>query len=148
MRRGLEALSRDRGHMCEDWRVARETVPSYCRFCFNACAMLVDLEDGRPVAVRGDKSNTIYQGYFCVKGQQLIAAQRHPERLLCSQKRGADGAFAPIPSAQAFDEIARQLVRIRERHGPRAIVIRCDTRRLNRSCSDRSWRLPPGPDRR
>ncbi|TMA34095.1 MAG: molybdopterin dinucleotide-binding protein [Deltaproteobacteria bacterium] len=103
--------------------MARETVPSYCRFCFNACAMLVDLEDGRPVAVRGDKSNPIYQGYFCVKGQQLIAAQRHPERLLCSQKRGADGAFAPIPSAQAFDEIARQLVRIRERHGPRAIAL-------------------------
>ncbi|HKA16113.1 MAG TPA: molybdopterin-dependent oxidoreductase [Myxococcota bacterium] len=101
----------------------RETIPSYCRFCFNACAMLVDLEDGRPVAVRGDKSNPIYQGYFCVKGQQLIAAQRHPERLLHSHKRGPDGAFATIPSARAFDEIAQQLARIRDRHGPRAIAL-------------------------
>ena len=103
--------------------VNRETRPSFCRFCFNACAMLVDLEDGRPVAVRGDKSNPIYQGYFCVKGQQLIEAQRHPERLLHSQKRGADGAFAPIASARAFDEIAQQLAQIRERHGPRAIAL-------------------------
>ncbi|MGH7338478.1 MAG: molybdopterin-containing oxidoreductase family protein, partial [Myxococcota bacterium] len=85
--------------------------------------MLVDLEDGRPVAVRGDKSNPIYQGYFCVKGQQLIEAQRHPERLLHSQKRGPDGAFAPIASARAFDEIAQKLGQIRERHGPRAIAL-------------------------
>ena len=85
--------------------------------------MLVDLEDGRPVAVRGDKSNPIYRGYFCVKGQQLIEVQRHPERLLHSQKRGADGAFAPIASARAFDEIAQKLAQIRERHGARSIAL-------------------------
>src|SRR5258706_6132869 len=85
--------------------------------------MLVDLEDGRPVAVRGDKSNPVYRGYFCVKGQQLIEAQRHPQRLLHSHKRLADGGFAPIGSAQAFDEIAQKLAQIRERHGPRAIAL-------------------------
>jgi anaerobic selenocysteine-containing dehydrogenase len=103
--------------------VTRETRPSYCRFCFNACAMLVDLEDGQPVAVRGDKSNPVYQGYFCVKGQQLIAAQRHPERLLHSLARGADGTLAPIASALAFDAIAQRLTQIRDRYGPRAIAL-------------------------
>ncbi len=101
----------------------RETRPSYCRFCFNACAMLVDFEDGRPVAVRGDKSNPIYRGYFCVKGQQLLEAWRHPERLLHSQKRGEDGVHRPISSARALDEIAERLAAIRERHGPRAIAL-------------------------
>jgi anaerobic selenocysteine-containing dehydrogenase len=85
--------------------------------------MLVDLEDGQPVVVRGDKSNPVYQGYFCVKGQQLIAAQRHPERLLHSLARGADGTFAPIASARAFDAIAQKLTQIRDRHGPRAIAL-------------------------
>jgi anaerobic selenocysteine-containing dehydrogenase len=103
--------------------MTRETRPSFCRFCFNACAMLVDLEDGRPVAVRGDRHNPIYQGYFCVKGQQLLEALRHPERLLHSQKRGADGGFAPIPSARAFDEIAQKLAQLRDRHGPRSIAL-------------------------
>jgi anaerobic selenocysteine-containing dehydrogenase len=103
--------------------MARETRPSICRFCFNACAMLVDLEDGLPVAVRGDKSNPIYQGYFCVKGQQLLDAQRHPQRLLHSQKRGSDGVFRPIAAASAFDEIAQKLAQIRDRHGPRAIAL-------------------------
>ena len=101
----------------------RETRPSYCRFCFNACAMLVDFEGGEPVAVRGDRANPIYQGYFCVKGQQLLEARRHPERLLHSQKRAADGTFEPIASARAFDEIAEHLARIRETHGPRAIAL-------------------------
>ena len=103
--------------------MTRETRPSYCRFCFNACAMLVDLEDGRPVAVRGDKANPVYQGYFCVKGQQLIAAQQHPDRLLHSLERRADGSFTQISSQRAFDAIARKLAQIRERHGPRAIAL-------------------------
>ena len=70
-----------------------ETRPSYCRFCFNACAMLVDVDtvSGRAISVRGDKSNPVYQGYFCVKGQQLIAAQQHSERLLHSVKRSPSG---------------------------------------------------------
>ncbi|MEM7410217.1 MAG: molybdopterin-dependent oxidoreductase [Myxococcota bacterium] len=103
--------------------MARETRPSYCRFCFNACAMLVDFEDGEPVAVRGDRENPVYQGYFCVKGQQLLEARRHPERLLHSQKRDAAGQHRPIPSTQAFDEIAERLARIRETYGPRSIAL-------------------------
>jgi len=109
--------------VCENAVVPRETRPSYCRFCFNACAMLVDLEDGRPVAVRGDRSNPVYRGYFCVKGQQLVEAWRHPGRLLHSQKRGPDGRHAAIASGRAIDEIAEQLAAIRDRHGPRAIAL-------------------------
>ena len=110
--------------LCDNVRqMPVETRPSYCRFCFNACAMLVDVEDGVPVAVRGDKSNPVYRGYFCVKGQQLVEAWRHPERLLHSQKRGPDGRHAPIASATACDEIAQKLAEIRERHGPRAIAL-------------------------
>src|SRR4029453_1096968 len=74
-------------------------------------------------AVRGDKANPIYQGYFCVKGQQLIAAQRHPERLLHSQKRAADGSFAAIASARAFDASAQELAQTRDRYGPRAVAL-------------------------
>ena len=97
--------------------------PSICCFCFNACAMIVDFEDGEPVAVRGDKSNPIYQGYFCVKGQQLLEVRNHPERLLQSQKRGADGVYRPIPISQALDEISEKLSAIRDAHGPRAIAM-------------------------
>jgi len=90
--------------------------------CFNACAMLVDFEDGVPVAVRGDKQNPVYQGFFCVKGQQLLAARSHPERLLHSQKRRADGTYEAIASQRAFDEVAQRLGEIRAKYGPRSIA--------------------------
>ena len=100
-----------------------ETKPSYCRFCFNSCAMLVDLEDREPVAVRGDKSNPIYQGYFCIKGQQLLEARNHPKRLLHSQKRQPDGSYRPIPIGDALDEISERLAVLRDRYGPRSIAL-------------------------
>ncbi|MEZ4217247.1 MAG: molybdopterin-dependent oxidoreductase [Myxococcota bacterium] len=102
--------------------MATRTEPSYCRMCFNACAMLVDFEGDEPVAVRGDKENPVYQGFFCVKGQQLLHARSHPGRLLRSQKRRADGSFEAISSRQAFDEIAERLGELRAKYGPRSIA--------------------------
>jgi anaerobic selenocysteine-containing dehydrogenase len=100
----------------------RETRPSVCRFCHAGCAILVDVEDGRPVRVIGDKSNPMYRGFTCVKGRQLPQQHAHPERLLHSRKRMPDGSYQPISSQQAFDEIAERVMQIVERHGPRAVA--------------------------
>jgi anaerobic selenocysteine-containing dehydrogenase len=99
-----------------------ETRPSVCRFCHANCAILVDIEDGRPVRVVGDKTNPMYHGFTCVKGRQLPQQHAHPERLLHSQKRMPDGSYRPIPSQQAFDEIAEKISGIVARHGPRAVA--------------------------
>lgn len=72
--------------------------------------------------VRGNAADPIYQGFICVKGQQLLEARDHPERLLSSMKREADGAHRPIASQVAFDEIAEKLQAIREKYGSRAIA--------------------------
>jgi anaerobic selenocysteine-containing dehydrogenase len=99
-----------------------ETHPSVCRFCHANCAILVDIEDGRPVRVVGDKQNPMYHGFSCVKGRQLPEQHAHPERLLHSQKRMPDGSYRAIPSQQAFDEIAEKLRAIVAKHGPRAVA--------------------------
>ena len=39
------------------------THQSFCRMCHSACPILVDVEDGIPVKVAGDKSSEIYHGY-------------------------------------------------------------------------------------
>ena len=67
---------------------------SVCRFCHAHCAILVDVEDGRAVRVVGDKDDPLYAGFTCAKGRELPRAAREPEeRLLHSQKRGADGTL-------------------------------------------------------
>jgi len=99
-----------------------ETKPTICRFCFNACSVLVDFTDGRPTRVRGNADDPVYQGFICVKGQQLLEAREHADRLLTSMKRGEDGAHHAIASQAAFDEIAERLAAIRDEHGARAIA--------------------------
>jgi anaerobic selenocysteine-containing dehydrogenase len=100
-----------------------ETHPSICRFCHAHCPILVDIEDGRPLRVQGDRSNPIYHGYTCPKGRSLPEQHTHPERLLHSRKRRRDGSHEPIPSERAIDEIATRVQRILDEHGPRSVAI-------------------------
>jgi anaerobic selenocysteine-containing dehydrogenase len=109
---------------------AMTTHRTFCRFCHAICGIEVDVEDGRAVAVRGDKAHPISQGYLCEKGQALLEQHEAPERLRATQKRLPDGTFVPIPSAQAMDEIAARLAAIIARDGPQAIAVYSGTHGL------------------
>ena len=63
------------------------------------CPIVIGREDGRPVSILGDKHNPVYWGYSCIKGREMVNQLRHPDRLLASVRREADGRFTPIPSA-------------------------------------------------
>ena len=110
-----------------------ETRKSYCRVCHNYCALEVDVVDDRAVAVRGDASDPVYGGYTCIKGRQLPTLLQHPERILRPLRRGGDGAFEEISSAQALDEIAERVAAIVERHGPRSVATYCGTHAFQNS---------------
>jgi anaerobic selenocysteine-containing dehydrogenase len=99
-----------------------ETHASICRFCHAGCSILVDVDDGRPVRVVGDRDNPAYQGFTCEKGRQLPDQWAHPERLLHSMKREEDSSYAQIESERALDEIAERISGILERYGPRAVA--------------------------
>lgn len=96
---------------------------TFCRFCHAICGLEVDVEDGRAVAVRGDRAHPISQGYLCEKGKALLEQHEAADRLRATQKRLADGTFVPIPSAQAMDEIATRLAAMIARDGPQAIAV-------------------------
>ncbi len=96
---------------------------SLCRFCHAHCAVSVRVEDGRVAHVIGDKDDPLYAGFSCAKGREVPRQMAHPERLLRSQRRRADGTHEPIASAEAIREIAERLRRILERDGPRAVAM-------------------------
>jgi anaerobic selenocysteine-containing dehydrogenase len=102
--------------------LAIETKKSYCRICQGFCAIDVDVEDGRILAVRGDRDDPMTGGYTCIKGRQLPEQANHPERLRSSLKRLPDGSLVPISSERAMDEISERLSRIIDEHGPRAVA--------------------------
>jgi anaerobic selenocysteine-containing dehydrogenase len=94
---------------------------SFCRVCNTNCGILVETTAGRVTRVIGDPAHPVSAGYTCVKGRAQPELLAHPDRLLRSLKR-VGTAFEPIDVERAMDEIAEQLGRIRDQHGPRAIA--------------------------
>jgi anaerobic selenocysteine-containing dehydrogenase len=102
-----------------------------CSACHVACGLIVDVVDGRPGKIHGNKDNPVYHGYSCIKGRQLAAYAASPERLLQSMRRQPGGGYAAIGSARAAREIALQLRQIIDAHGPRAVAIYVGTHGYN-----------------
>ncbi|MEC7152374.1 MAG: molybdopterin-dependent oxidoreductase, partial [Actinomycetota bacterium] len=100
-----------------------ETKKTFCRICHAACPMEIDVEDGkRIVAVRGDRTDPLFEGYTCIKGRQLADQFHSPSRLRSPLKKTTAGTFEEIESEKALDEIAEQLQAITDRYGPRSVA--------------------------
>jgi anaerobic selenocysteine-containing dehydrogenase len=95
---------------------------SFCRICHAACAIDVEVVDGRAVKVHGVADDPLFEGYTCIKGRQLPDQIHHPARLRTPLRRTPDGRFEPVGSDVALDEVADALRRIIDEHGPRAVA--------------------------
>ena len=102
--------------------MTQTTHKTFCRFCHAYCAIEVDVENGKPIAVRGDTSDPIYGGYTCIKGRQLPEQFATPKRLRETLMRTQAGDFEPVDVDQAMDEISDKIQRIIAEHGPRSVA--------------------------
>jgi anaerobic selenocysteine-containing dehydrogenase len=112
--------------------MAAKTLRTFCRFCHASCAMLVDVEDDKVKAVRGDPDNLLFGGYTCVKGRQMPDMHNLPERIVRPLVR-KDGQFVETTTAQALADIAAQIKAIVAEHGPHAIALYCGTNAFQNS---------------
>src|SRR5215831_3055819 len=99
------------------------TKTSTCRLCTAMCPIVVTIEDGRAVAVHGDRDAPLFEGYTCPKGRALPEIHANPKRLLHSLRRRPDGTHEPIGSAAVVEEIADRLRDVVDRHGPNSVAI-------------------------
>jgi anaerobic selenocysteine-containing dehydrogenase len=99
------------------------TVPTICRLCPAHCGVLATVDNGRLTDVKGDPENPLFRGYTCPKGRALPELHNSADRLHHSQKRQADGSFAPIGIDTAMDEISSKLRAIIDKHGPRSVAV-------------------------
>ncbi|MBT4161313.1 MAG: molybdopterin-dependent oxidoreductase, partial [Gammaproteobacteria bacterium] len=98
------------------------THKTFCRFCHAYCAIEVDVEDGKPIAVRGDTEDPVYGGYTCLKGRELPEQYTTPARVKNSLKRKPNGDFDEIDTDQAMDEISAKIQQLIKDHGPRSVA--------------------------
>lgn len=93
-----------------------------CRFCGVGCGLLVRVDNGRAVAVKGDPASPVNRGLACAKGYYSIQALYGRDRITRAHLR-RNGALAPVPMAEALDEIAARLRDAIQRFGPDSVAL-------------------------
>jgi anaerobic selenocysteine-containing dehydrogenase len=94
-----------------------------CPFCEACCGLEVRLDDqGRVASVRGHEADVFSAGFMCPKGVAIKDLQDDPDRLRTPLIK-RNGVFEPASWDEAFDEIERRLVPLREKHGPHAVAV-------------------------
>ncbi|MEP0983949.1 molybdopterin-dependent oxidoreductase [Leptolyngbya sp. AS-A5] len=91
--------------------------PTACILCSRNCGLLVQVEAGHLVKIRGDQNHPISAGYLCQKAAQLNHYQNHANRLHHPLRRTPDGSFEPISWDTAIAEIADRLIELQDAHG-------------------------------
>jgi anaerobic selenocysteine-containing dehydrogenase len=100
-------------------------VPGACPLdCPDTCSWIVTVEDGRAVALQGNREHPYTRGALCEKVTHYLEHARRPDRLLSPRRRTGrkgEGRFAPITWDDAIGEIAARWQAIIAREGPQAI---------------------------
>jgi len=93
--------------------------------CPDTCAMLVTVEDGTAVNLRGDPEHPYTNGGLCVKVSRYIDRVYDPDRVLYPLRRTGSkgsGQFERITWEDAVEEIGSRFSSIVDEHGGEAIM--------------------------
>ncbi|MCZ6787708.1 MAG: molybdopterin oxidoreductase family protein, partial [Planctomycetota bacterium] len=77
--------------MAEESKIVRTVCP---RACYDACAVLAHVEDGRLVKVEGDPAHRTTRGVLCARADRYVESVYHKERVLTPLKRVGEGSQA------------------------------------------------------
>lgn len=94
---------------------------SVCRFCGTGCGVMLGVENGKAVAVKGDKENTINHGLLCVKGFYLHKVINAKGRLLHPMIR-KNGELVRATWEEAMTLVASKFQETIAQYGPDAVA--------------------------
>ena len=93
-----------------------------CRFCGVGCGLLVAIQDGRAVAVRGDPDSDVNRGLACVKGYYSVQALYGQDRITRAKVR-RNGQLVDVPIEEALDLVAEQLRQTVDEYGRDSVAM-------------------------
>ncbi len=93
-----------------------------CPLCEATCGLAVEVRDGAVARIRGDGDDVFSHGYICPKGSTLRQLHEDPDRIRRPMVR-RDGVHVEVSWEEAFAEIERRLLPIREQHGADAVAV-------------------------
>jgi len=102
--------------------IAPEWKKAPCRLCGVGCGLLVGVENGRAVAVKGDPDSSVSKGTACAKGYYSVQALYGRDRITRAKVR-RDGAMVEVPLTEALDLVARKLQETVRQHGKDSVAL-------------------------
>lgn len=93
-----------------------------CNLCGVGCGLLIGIEGGRAVAVKGDPDHPVNRGLACVKGYYGIQALYARDRLTRPLVRNGT-AMAPTTMTRALDLVADRIRETVQRSGPDSVAL-------------------------
>jgi anaerobic selenocysteine-containing dehydrogenase len=101
-------------------------VKSVCGLCLGNCGVLVTLEEGKAVGIKGDPESPTNQGDLCPIGRASLEYLYHPDRLTHPLKRTGrkgEGKWQRISWDEAFNLAAEALNKVKQKYGSEAVVM-------------------------
>lgn len=95
-------------------------VKTVCTHCAVGCGIVAEVENGVWLRQEVASDHPVSRGGHCCKGAGAIDMVTSEKRLKSPMKR-SNGKWKKISWQQALDEVAQQLLKIRERYGPDAV---------------------------
>lgn len=108
-----------------------KTVQAACPHdCPDACAVLIQVEDGKATKIQGDPGHPVTRGFLCAKVTKYLDRVYSPDRVLYPMKRvkpkGPEhfgpAAFERITWDEALNTISSRLQAISDEFGPESIL--------------------------
>jgi nitrate reductase NapA len=93
-----------------------------CRFCGVGCGILVGVENGKAVAVKGDPNSSVNKGLLCVKGYHQIMCIEAKDRLTHALVK-KNGVYVKTPINEALDLVASKMKQTIEDHGKDSVAM-------------------------
>jgi nitrate reductase (cytochrome) len=93
-----------------------------CRLCGVGCGLLVGIQNGRAVAVKGDPDSPVSRGLACVKGYHSVQALYGEDRITRALIRRGD-QLREAPLSEALDLVARRLRESINTHGKNSVAL-------------------------
>ena len=96
-----------------------------CPICEAACGLRIvaDVNKREVIRIEGDPDDFRSQGFVCPKSQAMKGLFEDPQRLRRPVKKTSSGDWQEISWDEAFAEVCRNLLTLRERHGFEALGV-------------------------